>query len=121
MSDNPEIEKDKRIKKEITRLNGVLKNLDDKKKKAVTSLIKNAAFMAVTLEDLQEKINRDGVTEQYQNGSNQFGVKKSSSVEVYNTMIKNYTQVVKQLTDLLPKDVPKEEDDGFDAFLNSRD
>lgn len=121
MSDNPEIEKDKRIKREITRFNGVLKNLDDKKKKAVSSLIKNAAFMAVTLEDLQEKINRDGVTEQYQNGANQFGVKKSSSVEVYNTMIKNYAQAVKQLTDLLPKDVPQEQEDGFDSFVMARE
>ncbi len=31
--------------------------------------------MAVTLEDLQEDINQNGVTEQYQNGANQFGVK----------------------------------------------
>lgn len=121
MSDNQELEKDKRIKKEISKLNSLLKNLDNKKKKAVASLIKNAAFMAVTLEDLQEEINKNGVTEQYQNGANQFGVKKSSTVEVYNTMIKNYSQTIKQLTDLLPKEAPKGEDDGFEAFVMNRD
>ncbi|MEN1934206.1 hypothetical protein AAIE21_01055 [Paenibacillus sp. 102] len=82
MSDNKDLEKEKRIKREMTRLNSLLKNLEPKKKRAVSSLIKNAAFMAVTLEDLQEEINKNGTTEHYQNGANQFGVKKSSAVEV---------------------------------------
>jgi cysteinyl-tRNA synthetase len=121
MSDNQESEKLKRIKKEITRLNGVLGKLDKKKKRAVESLIKNAAFMAVTLEDLQDEINQNGVTETYQNGANQHGVKKSSAVEVYNTMIKNHVQVMKQLTDMLPKDEPpKPEDDGFEDFVMNK-
>lgn len=120
MSEKKELEKHKRIKREITRLNGLFKMLDPKKKKAVDSLIKNAAFMTVTLEDLQEEINEKGVTERYQNGANQFGVKKSSAVEVYNSMIKNHVQVMKQLTDLLPKEEIKVEDDGFEDFVNSK-
>jgi tryptophanyl-tRNA synthetase len=114
------IEKEKRIKKNVSRLNSLLKSLDPKRKKAIASLINNAAFMAVTLEDLQRDINKHGVTEQYQNGANQFGTKKSSAAEVYNTMIKNYSQSIKQLTDLLPKEAPKEEDDGFDRFVVGR-
>lgn len=121
MSDNRELEKIARIKKEVTRLNSLFRQLDKKKKKAVESLIKNAAFMAVTLEDLQNEINENGVTEKYQNGANQFGVKKSSAVEVYNTMIKNHVTVMKQLTDLLPKEDPKPVDDGFDTFVSGRD
>jgi sugar-specific transcriptional regulator TrmB len=121
MSDNRELEKITRIKKEVSRLNSLFRQLDKKKKKAVDSLIKNAAFMAVTLEDLQNEINENGVTEKYQNGANQFGMKKSSAVEVYNTMIKNHVQVMKQLTDLLPKEENKPEDDGFDAFVSGRD
>ncbi|MBT2722305.1 hypothetical protein [Bacillus sp. ISL-46] len=120
MSENQDIEKQKRIKKEISRLNGLLKKLDSKKKKAVDSLIKNAAFMTVTLEDLQDDINENGVTETYQNGANQFGTKKSSAVEVYNTMIKNHMQAMKQLTDLLPKETPLEHDDGFDDFVMNK-
>ena len=67
-------------------------------------MIEEAAFMAVSLAELQEKINEKGYTEEYQNGANQKGVKKSSEVEIYNTMIKNYMAVVKQLTDLIPKE-----------------
>ncbi|MBJ8025921.1 hypothetical protein, partial [Bacillus cereus] len=107
MDDNLYIEKEKRIKREITRLNSLLKNLDPKKKRAVSSLIKNAAFMSVTLEDAQEKINRDGFEEKYQNGANQFGNKKTTAVDVHNNMTKNHAHVMKQLTDLLPKEQPK--------------
>ena len=121
MSDYQDLDKEKRIKREMTRLNGLFKKLDPKRKKAVESLIKNAAFMAVTLEDLQNEINENGVTEEYKNGENQFGRKKSSAVEVYNTMIKNQVSVISQLSSMLPKDDPNPtKDDGFDEFVNSR-
>lgn len=94
--------------------------MDDDTKKATQSLVENAAFMAVTLEDLQETINREGVVSEYQNGANQWGTKKSPEVEVYNTMIKHYMSIVKQLTDLLPDAEVVEVDDGFEDFVNSR-
>jgi len=114
------LEKEKRIKQEAIKLNSLLKDLDTKKKKAISSLVKNAAFMAITLEDLQEEINSNGVTETYQNGANQSGIKKSATVETYNAMIKNYVNVVKQLTDLLPKKEPVTKSDGFDEFVGDR-
>jgi hypothetical protein len=114
------LEKEKRIKQEATKLNRLLKDLDAKKKKAISSLVNNAAFMAITLEDLQEEINLNGVTETYQNGANQSGVKKSAAVEVYNAMIKNHVNVVKQLTDLLPKVESTKKSDGFDEFVGDR-
>ena len=116
-----ELTKDERVKKEMRRLKRIYKDMDPDVKKATQSLIENAAFMAVTLEDLQETINREGVISEYQNGANQWGTKKSPEVEVYNTMIKHYMAITKQLTDLLPKDTEVvEEDDGFEDFINSR-
>lgn len=115
-----EVLKKDRIKKEIKRISTSFSALNTKTKNTVKSLIENAAFMSITLQDLQNKINRDGVTENYKNGANQFGVKKSAEVEVYNAMIKNYSSVIKQITDLVPKEVPKTPDDGFDAFVASR-
>jgi hypothetical protein len=96
-------EKLKRISEEIKRLNKLFTGIDLKTRKAVHSLVENAAFMSVTLDDLQSDINIEGVTEEYQNGENQYGIKKSSKVEVYNQMVKNHMGVMKQLTDLLPK------------------
>jgi len=118
---NKDLTKEERIKKEIRRLRRIFKKMDDDTKKATQSLLENAAFMAITLEDLQEVINREGVISEYQNGANQWGTKKSPEAEVYNTMIKHYMSIIKQLTDLLPKDAEVvKEDDGFEDFINSR-
>ena len=97
-----ELNIDERISKEIKRLNAIFKDIDKNKLKTVKSLIENVAFMAITLEDLQSTINVKGCVEEYQNGANQKGYKKTSEVEVYNTMIKNYASIIKQLTDLTP-------------------
>ena len=71
---------------------------------------------------LRQKIAEKGYTEEYQNGANQKGVKKSAEVEIYNTMIKNYMAVIKQLTDLVPKEqVATKTNDGFEDFVNGRD
>ena len=83
-----------------------------------------AAFMAASLYELRKIINEKGYTEEYQNGANQKGIKKCSEVEIYNTMIKNYSAIIKQLTDLLPKEQEKNvppQDDGFEGFVNGRD
>lgn len=116
-------DKDEIIKAEKRKLAGIYTRMDKKTKKAVDSLVDEAAFMAASLYELREIINEKGYVETYQNGANQKGVKKCSEVEIYNTMIKNYSSVVKQLTDLIPK---KQEDtgevsDGFDDFVNNRD
>lgn len=116
-------DKDEIIKAEKRKLAGIYTRMDKKTKKAVDSLVDEAAFMAASLYELREIINEKGYVETYQNGANQKGVKKCSEVEIYNTMIKIYSSVVKQLTDLIPK---KQEDtgeisDGFDDFVNNRD
>ena len=74
--------------------------------------------MAITLDDLEREISKEGVTEPYQNGANQSGIKKSAKAEVYNTTMKSYTAVIKQLNDMLPvKTEEKEpEKDEFENF-----
>lgn len=110
-----DLSKEKRISKEVARLKKLFKNIPKDTTNAVLALIKNAAFMTVTLEDLQEKINQQGPVSEYQNGENQWGTKKSPEVEIYNTMIKNLSTVIKQLTDL-PSSGPTTQSKGLDAF-----
>ena len=116
--------KDEIIRAEKRKLAGIYTRLDKKTKKAVDSLVDEAAFMAASLYELRRIIDDKGYTEEYQNGANQQGVKKCSEVEIYNTMIKNYSAVVKQLTDLIPKEQAKSAQnmsDGFEDFINERD
>jgi hypothetical protein len=114
---NIDLTKEERINEEIKKLNRIFSKVDIKTKKAVHSLIENAAFMTITLNDLQDNINKNGVISEYQNGENQWGTKKSPEVEIYNTMVKNHMSVMKQLTELLPKQDKIVEDDGFDDFV----
>ena len=97
------LDKNAKIKQEKNRLNKVFKNLDKNKLTTVQSLINNAAFMSVTLEDLQEDINENGISEEYKNGANQFGKKQSPEVEVYIAMTRNLTAIIKELATLAPQ------------------
>ena len=92
----------KKKSKELTKLKKIFKDIEPDKQKIVEKLISNAAFMAESLDELQDIIRDKGFVEEYKNGANQSGVKKCSEVEIYNTRIKNYTSVIKQLLDLLP-------------------
>jgi sugar-specific transcriptional regulator TrmB len=94
--------KNERINAKIDELRQVFGDLDKNTQTTIEALINKAAFMSVTLDDLQTAINEKGVIEEYHNGANQSGYKKSVEVDVYNTMIKNYHAVMKQLIDLLP-------------------
>ena len=109
MNENVQIYSEKqrkaKIKKEKKRLEEIFKNIETNRSKLVESLIADAAFQRVTLEETREIISRDGVIEVYQNGANQRGIKKSSAVEVYDKMVNTYSKIIKQLCDLLPEKV----------------
>ena len=68
-------------------------------------LLQNAAFMCVTLQDLQEAINENGVTDNYQNGANQSGTKASADLQAYNSLAKVYNALMDKLSAKLPKEI----------------
>lgn len=115
-----EMSEDEKISFHTKRLNRQFSKLDTKTKNIVKSLIGNVAFMTVTLEELQQAIKENGITIEYKNGANQWGTKKSPEAEMYNTMIKNLATITKQLSDLVPKDVGTNNDDGFDDFVKDK-
>jgi hypothetical protein len=94
--------KEEKIKREMARLNRVFKGLDKNKLATVQSLIKMAAFNAVSLDELQETINQDGYTQKYKNGANQHGIKQSAEAELYIQMTRNQNTIIKQLADITP-------------------
>ena len=96
---------------ELKRLEKIFKNVRADRKETAKKLIENAAFMESQLSGLQREIAEKGVVSEYKNGENQWGTKKSPEVEIYNTMIKNYTAVIKQLLELLPEGEENKEDE----------
>ena len=97
-----------------------LENQNIPMKKTVEGLIKEAAFMRITLEELRDSINKYGVIDEMCQGEYTI-LRESPYVKTYNTMIQRYTTVNDKLLALLPKEVIKEVDDGFDSFIYGRE
>lgn len=116
-----ELSKDDRIKQEERRLKRIYKSIDKDKKAIIDGLIQRAAYMRVALEDWEKDIMDNGYIEMFTQSEKTDPYERERPVaRLYNTMNKNYQSIIKQLTDLVPKQVAKEEDDGFDAFVMSK-
>ena len=91
-----------RINREKKRLQELFKDLDPNKLKTCQALIDRAAFITISLQDLEEQLNETGWVEEYQNGENQSGRKKAEAADVHISLTKNLNAIIKQLLDLVP-------------------
>lgn len=110
------IQKDKLIKSELQKLNKFFKNIPQEKQKMIHGLKEQAAFMYATLQELQEIMNNEGPVELFEQGKQRL-IREHPASKVYNAMIKNYSGVIKQLLDLLPKEDAKQTEDELMAFV----
>ena len=117
-----ELSKDERISKEEKRLRRIYKNIGKDQKAIIDGLIQRAAYMRITLEEWEKDIDENGYIEMFTQSEKTDPYERERPVaRLYNTMNKNYQSIIKQLTDLVPKEEPKKnEDDGFDEFVNSK-
>jgi len=100
--------KEQKITREAKRINKVFNGLDKNKAATVQALIKTAAFLSVSLDELQDEINENGYTEEYKNGANQHGIKQSAAVETHIAMTRNLTAIINKLVDLAPVEQRKD-------------
>ena len=116
-------EKNAKIEKEIRRLRRLFSKIDKNKKNLVYTTIDDIAFMTVTMQELREKIIREGTSIEYKNGENQWGKKQSPDAQLYLQMSQKQTQAMKILIDCMPKteQISKEIKDGFDDFVSGRE
>lgn len=112
--------KRRKINAERKRLEENFGEIDEKKKKIVDGLIDECAFMRVELQELRERIVKDGVEDEMQQG--QYSITREAPyVRVYHTMLQRYTTATEKLTGLLPKNADGAVfDDGFDDFVDGR-
>lgn len=95
--------KEERIAAERERLNALFADLDANQLQAAAGLISSAAFLAVSLEDLEAEINANGYIDSYTNGSNQAGEKISAAVQAYATLNAKYQSTIQKLLKIVPK------------------
>ena len=114
------MDKNKRIEQEIKELSKLLEEVEGKQKKLAKRLIERAAFMKITLEDLEKDINENGSSYKMEQGKQKLIVENPSQ-KTYNTLINRYATVYKQIIDLQIKtNCERDVDDGFESFVNSR-
>jgi hypothetical protein len=123
--DDVEKEKEKKAKKvneEIKRLKSLYSKIENRHKKLIDGLLQRAAYMRIQLEEYESDLDNGGYVEYFSQSENVEPYERERPVaRLYNTMNKNYQSIIKQLTDLLPKEQPKQESDGFEDFINSRE
>lgn len=103
---------------DISNLRKVFESLNDNKSKLALSLLDKAEFMNKTLTDLEKKIKEDGVVTVMPQGSYVIE-RENPALRSYNTTIKNYTSVVKQIVDLLPESANKQAGEDLLKFIAS--
>lgn len=115
--------KENRIKDEKARLWANYQDLPPKKRELADGLIERAAFMRVELEDLEADLRENGWTEPFSQGNQEPYDRARPQGQTYQTMNANYQKIIKLLDGLLPQEEakPQQQDDGFEAFVGSRD
>ena len=103
--------------RELARLVELFSPLPANERIFIQPLLENAAFMRVTLDELQIKIRLEGATDEYQNGANQCGVKISAAIQAYNQLMKTYHTLMDKLMAKLPQEV-KEKKNGLELDLS---
>lgn len=92
--------KNKLITEEKNKLERIFADLPEDKKQIIGGLVEQAAFLRISVRDLQNDINEHG----YSTASPQ-GVKKRPEADLHTSWIKNYQSVIKQLEDISGKNV----------------
>ena len=91
-----------RIKnQERKRLENFLQDAPISTKGAVESIIEELCDIKAYMAEVKELLNETGFVEEYQNGANQRGKKKSVAFEVLNTLQKNYGMLQGRLSSLI--------------------
>lgn len=107
------------VKAEKKKLNVLLADLAEDKKKVAEGLVDESAFMRATLKQLRDYIDANGIIDEMQQG--QYSImRESPAVRTYNTMVQKYAAVCKQLFDMIPNKGNLPPDDEFEKFRQSK-
>lgn len=97
-----ELEKNNLIYQEFLRIGGYYEGIDEISFSIISPLIRDAAFMRITLDELAAIINENGAIEEYRNGETQYGMKQSAALQSYINTMKVYTSTIKALDGWIP-------------------
>lgn len=114
-----ESDRKKIIEKNRKGIQQALKAVDRETIKLYQNLIDDAASYACAIYECNLLYMRDGISEYYQNGENQWGVKKSVAAELRVKYTSTYQKLIAQLAALLPSEDEKAAAQELLDFINN--
>lgn len=93
------------------KLKRAIKSLSPAKKEAGTRILDRLNFMEITLDKLQDCINKKGAVINAKNGNGFTTLSENPAQKSYNTMIGRYNALVKTLIDMLPEQAGEKDDE----------
>lgn len=112
-------EKNKDISKEMKQLKRSLKVIPKERQPIAQNIYNELLFIQNTLDKLKNEVEEQGTQTLFKQGQQEF-LRENPSLKGYNTTIKNYSNLYKQLIDLMPQVKPVEEKDPLVEFIKEQ-
>lgn len=101
------------MKKDLKMLEKTFESMNNDRGKLGLNLLNEATFLSDTLEKLKKIIKKEELVEDMSQGT--YSIRRANpALSSYNTSIKNYQSLIKQINELLPTEVIV--DDEFEKF-----
>lgn len=101
---------------ELEKIKKTFEKMKNDKTKLGLSLIDEALFCGETLASLKDKVREDGVVTIMCQGNYEIE-RENPALKAYNTTIKNYQNIIKQINDLLDKQPSITVKDELEEFI----
>ena len=96
-----DIEKTRRFKREKARVRRLCRDMEPSLLKAAAGLIEEAAWQRVTLEELRQVIDAEGILDAFEQGGDII-TRRHPATRAYVALVQRYCTTSKLLTSLLP-------------------
>lgn len=100
----------------MKKLEEIFEDIEPEEKEKAKLLFQELSFCIETAKDLKEQIKKEGSTEHFINGKQNFR-RENPSLTAYNKLMKTYNSLFQTLLKMKKKEVVDEFEDDFDTFL----
>lgn len=101
---------DKKVKKELKRLKGLLEGaeISPKQRDSLTPIIENLAWQRIQLDEIRESLKGEDLVSSWNNGGGQAGTRENPLMKTYVNLYRAYLQGFEKFSSYLPTEVAEE-------------
>ena len=103
----------------MKQLKKILKVIPRDRQPIAQNIYNELLFIQRTLDKLKNDVDTEGTTTLFKQGQQEF-IRENPALKGYNTTIRNYSSLYKQLIDLLPPVEPVQEVDPLLSFIKAQ-